>query len=62
VIHLMVVVVRVDLAAESHSRVISPPAVLHLVQGPDGGLQDKHGRQRHAQRGEERPKLRGLQR
>lgn len=32
----VVVVVRVDLAAESHSGVISHLAVLHLVQGRDG--------------------------
>lgn len=64
VTHLMidlVVVVRVDLAAESHSRMTSHLAVLHLIHGSDGGLRDEHGRQRHAQRGEERPQLRGSQ-
>lgn len=56
-----VVVVQVDLPADSHSRVISHQAVLNLIHRRDCGLRDEHGGQRHAERGEKRPQSRGSQ-
>jgi len=51
----VVVLVEVYLTGQGDGRMIYRQAVLGLVEGRDRGLRDKHGRQRQAKRGEERP-------
>lgn len=62
VTHLMIDVVVVgQLDLDAYGRVISHLAVLNLIHSRHCGLRDEHSHQRHAQRGEERPQLRGSQ-
>lgn len=55
VIGAVVVLVEVYLTGQGDGRMVYRQAVLGLVQGRDRCVRDKHGRQRHAKRGEERP-------
>ncbi len=52
--HMMLMVVG-QLSYECASCVVDRQAMLRLLQGCNGGLQSEHERQRHAERGEERP-------